>query len=79
MKTSANKSQNTRHPQYLSVKEVAELLNKCSSTIRAWDKNGVLKARRQPNTNYRLYEASAVAQLAATLGQTKKSKRELLP
>lgn len=76
MRISANSSKTDT--QYLSVKEVAEILHKCPSTIRIWDKKGILTAIRQPKTNYRLYQAGEVAKLVEKLGSNKTGRR-LLP
>lgn len=41
--------------EYLSVSEAAEKLGVCSETIRRWDNDGKLKAKRHPINNYRTY------------------------
>jgi len=40
---------------YLTVSEAARLLGISPSTLRNWDRNGKLTARRHPINNYRLY------------------------
>lgn len=40
---------------YYSISEVAEILNKNTETLRRWDREGKLKAVREPMSNYRVY------------------------
>lgn len=40
---------------YYSISEVAEILNKNTETLRRWDRDGKLKAVREPMSNYRVY------------------------
>ena len=47
-------------PQYLSIKEAAELLGVTPTTLRNWDKSGKLVAHRDPVNNYRLYSVEDV-------------------
>ena len=42
--------------KYLKIKEVSELLGVTSLTLRNWDKEGKLKALRNPINNYRIYK-----------------------
>jgi len=42
--------------KYLTVKEVAKLLGVTPLTLRNWDKEGKLKALRNPINNYRIYK-----------------------
>lgn len=42
--------------QYLTVKEVAQLIGVTPLTLRNWDKAGKLKAHRNPLNNYRVYK-----------------------
>ena len=54
-----NKLHHIEIPQikrYLTVKEVADLLGVTTLTIRNWDKQGKLKAIRNPINNYRIYK-----------------------
>ncbi|MDP3784493.1 MAG: MerR family DNA-binding transcriptional regulator [bacterium] len=44
--------------RYLKIKEAAILLKVSSSTLRAWDKNGKLRASRRGRSKYRLYSVS---------------------
>ena len=41
--------------KYLTVKEAAEMIGISLSTLRAWDKTGKLKAKRDKKNNYRSY------------------------
>ncbi|MBI1926531.1 N-6 DNA methylase [Candidatus Poribacteria bacterium] len=50
-------------PQYLTIKEAAELLGVTSTTLRNWDKSGKLNARRDPVNDYRLYAVEDVSKL----------------
>ena len=40
---------------FLTIKDAAELLGVTPLTLRNWDKNGKLGARRHPMSNYRIY------------------------
>lgn len=42
--------------KYLTVNEVAKILNVAPLTLRNWDRAGKLKAYRHPLNNYRLYK-----------------------
>jgi len=44
--------------RYLKIKEAAAFLGVSSSTLRAWDKNGKLRASRRKGSKYRLYSMS---------------------
>ncbi len=41
---------------YLTIKDVAKLLNVTPLTLRNWDKRGKLIAYRHPINNYRVYK-----------------------
>ena len=41
--------------KYYSIAEVADLLSVSKETLRRWDRNGKLKAVREPMSNYRVY------------------------
>ena len=49
--------------QYLTVKEVAKLLNVTPLTVRNWDARGKLTAHRHPMNNYRMYRVEDVENL----------------
>ncbi len=46
--------------QYLTIKEVAKMLRVTPLTLRNWDKQGKLKAYRNPINNYRVYKADKI-------------------
>lgn len=52
---------------YLTVKEVARLLQVTPLTVRNWDAKGKLTAHRHPMNNYRLYKTSDVENLLREL------------
>lgn len=41
---------------YLTVKEAAEFLGVAPNTIRNWDREHKIRARRHPISNYRLFK-----------------------
>lgn len=43
--------------KYYTVSQAAELLGVSPLTLRNWDKQGKLRARRNPINNYRAYKA----------------------
>ncbi|MDP3792860.1 MAG: MerR family DNA-binding transcriptional regulator [bacterium] len=53
--------------QYLTVKEVARLLEVTPLTVRNWDTRGKLTAHRHPMNNYRLYKIGDVEELLKEL------------
>ena len=46
--------------EYLSLSETAELVGKCKQTLRRWDNEGILKAVREPGSEYRVYRREDV-------------------
>lgn len=42
--------------ELLEIKEVSRLLNVSTSTVRNWEKRGLLISVRHPISNYRLYK-----------------------
>jgi excisionase family DNA binding protein len=52
---------------YLTVKQVAEILQVNPETVRRWDNAGKLKARRHPMNNYRVYSIKEVERLKKKL------------
>ena len=46
--------------KYLTIKEVAKILGVTPLTLRNWDKNGKMKALRNPINNYRIYKAEDI-------------------
>ncbi len=65
MTTSDNQSE--RLEQYLTVKEAAAFLGVSPSTLRNWDRQGKLKAKRHPINGYRLYEKQDLQRLLEAL------------
>lgn len=45
---------------YLTIKEVSEILGVTPLTLRNWDKTGKLKAYRNPLNNYRIYKLEKI-------------------
>lgn len=52
---------------YITIKKAAEILGVSTMTLRRWDKNGKLKAFRNPMNNYRVYEKNKIQKLANKL------------
>ncbi len=49
--------------EYLSLSETAKIVGKSKETLRRWDRDGVLKAVREPVSNYRVYRKTDVQTL----------------
>lgn len=58
-----------RARDWLTVKDIAKMLNVHVDTVRRWEENGKLKGRRHPINNYRLF-------LADDLGRAESLKNE---
>lgn len=52
---------------YFSLAEASEIIGKSKETLRRWDKEGVLKAVREPVSNYRVYRKADVQTLVGSL------------
>lgn len=52
---------------YLTLAETAEIIGKSKETLRRWDKEGILRAVREPVSNYRVYRKSDVQTLLGSL------------
>ncbi len=52
---------------YLSLSEASELIGKSKETLRRWDKEGILKATREPVSNYRVYKKTEVKAIMGSL------------
>ena len=61
--------------EYISLKEVAELLMVSTLTLRNWDKNGTLVAYRNPVNNYRVYKLSQIQNFLDEMEGSRKGKR----
>lgn len=46
--------------KYITIQKAARLLHVTPLTLRNWDKNGKLKAYRQPANNYRVYRLDQI-------------------
>ena len=53
--------------KFLTVREVARLLNVTPLTVRNWDARGKLMAHRHPMNNYRLYKTEDLEKLMQEL------------
>lgn len=53
--------------KYLSLSEAANITGKSKATLRRWDNEGILKAVREPVSNYRVYKKSDVQKLLGNL------------
>ena len=58
---------------YLTIGEAAELLGVSAATLRNWDRNGKLKAHRNPLNQYRLYRRE---QLERLLGRVREQSHD---
>ncbi len=61
--------------KFLTVKEVARLLNVTPLTVRNWDTRGKLTAHRHPMNNYRLYKVETVEELMKEFELSKVAKK----
>ncbi len=64
--------------EYLTVGRAASHLGVCKDTLRRWDNDGKLTARRHPVTGYRLYllkELDAILACASEPEATRARKR----
>ena len=52
---------------FLTIKNAAELLGVTPLTLRNWDKNGKLSARRHPMSNYRIYLREDIEKLISEI------------
>ncbi len=52
---------------YLSLAETAEIIGKSKETLRRWDNEGILKAVREPVSNYRVYQKDDIENLMGKL------------
>jgi excisionase family DNA binding protein len=52
-----------RWPKLLTISQAAEVLGVSEVTLRRWDASGKFKARRNPMSNYRVYDERDVLRL----------------
>jgi DNA (cytosine-5)-methyltransferase 1 len=57
-------------PNYLRIKDAAELLGVCDNTLRNWGRAGKIAEHRHPVNNYRLYKESDLKKLLRDLDQS---------
>lgn len=46
--------------KYFTIKETAKIIGVTTLTLRNWDKNGKLKAYRNPINHYRVYKPEEI-------------------
>lgn len=66
------KSKSEKHTGFaelLTVHEAAELLGVSPSTLRNWDRDGKLRAKRHPLNRYRLYRRDDLENLLKGIGK----------
>lgn len=52
---------------YLTLAETSEIIGKSKETLRRWDNEGILKAFREPVSNYRVYKRADIQLLMGEL------------
>lgn len=52
---------------YLSLAETSDIVGKSKETLRRWDNEGILRAVREPVSNYRVYRKADVKKLMGKL------------
>jgi len=66
---------------YITIKQASKILGVSPLTLRNWDGNGKLKARRHPMNNYRVYKIEdlekVIGEIEMNLGLRKSSKKEV--
>jgi excisionase family DNA binding protein len=55
---------------YLTIRQAADMIGVSTSTLRAWDRAGKLKAARNPMNRYRLYCKEDIEALLARIQKT---------
>lgn len=64
--------------EFISLSEAASILKKSKDTLRRWDNDGILRADRDPVSNYRIYDKQSILPLFPHLFGTE-SSQELNP
>lgn len=66
---------------YITIKQASKILGVSPLTLRNWDKNEKLKARRHPMNNYRVYKIedleTVIQEIEAGLGRKVSTKKEV--
>ena len=66
---------------YITIKQASKILGVSALTLRNWDKNGKLSARRHPMNNYRVYKIEdlekVINEIETNSGLRKSSKNDI--
>lgn len=66
---------------YITIKQASKILGVSPLTLRNWDKNGKLKARRHPMNNYRVYKIEDLEKVMSEIeigaGLRKSTKQQI--
>lgn len=66
---------------YITIKQASKILGVSPLTLRNWDKNGKLKARRHPMNNYRVYKIEdlekVIQEIEVGSGLRKSTKQQI--
>ena len=62
--------------KYLTIKKAAKLLNVTPTTLRNWDKKGILKPYRHPVNKYRLYKIEDIEAFLRKIEHSKASREK---
>ncbi len=66
---------------YITIRQASKILGVSPLTLRNWDNNGKLKARRHPMNNYRVYKIedleTVIREIEVGAGLRKSTKKEV--
>jgi len=62
--------------RYYTIKQAAKIIGITPLTLRNWDKNGKLKAYRNPVNNYRIYKNSQLELFLRKMEISKESRKK---
>jgi len=62
--------------RYYTIKQAAKIMGITPLTLRNWDKNGKLKAYRNPVNNYRIYKNSQLELFLRKMEISKESRKK---
>jgi len=62
--------------KYYTIKQAAKLLDVAPLTLRNWDRQGKLKAYRNPANNYRVYRADQLELFLRKIEFSRESKNK---